>query len=215
MVPAHRHASNVICHLRVKAPHLARTSGFFQYNANCFGKLFGRALVVDCTVFGPGRCEHSQDVDPLKDVSPSMRAHHDAYQDLAAAAPLLSAPSQGGIARRAFCDLWDLSQSPYHITPALEWRAAATLIRNASLFSSSRGVMIPPGEYMMMQGIPVPSLMDADSLAAEMYPFTMPLEQLFPQASDVRQLAGNGMHVVQVGSVFAILLGMTGQLFRE
>ena len=75
--------------------------------------------------------------------------------------------------------------------------------------------MIPPGEYMMMQGIPVPSLMDADSLAAEMYPFTMPLEQLFPQASDVRQLAGNGMHVVQVGSVFAFLLGMTGQLLRE
>ena len=74
--------------------------------------------------------------------------------------------------------------------------------------------MIPAAEYMMMQGIPVPYLLADDSQAADMYPFTMPLEQLFPRASEMRQLAGNGMHIVQVGSVFAFLLGLAGQLQR-
>jgi hypothetical protein len=146
-----------------------------------------------------------------------MRVHHDAYVELAGAAqlhqPLNSAPLE--TKQRAFCDLWDLAQSPYHIAPTTTWRAASTLLRNSILFSASRGVLIPPAEYMMLQGIPVPSLLDAGSEAAELYPFTERIEQLFPKTCDVRMLAGNGMHVTQIGTVFAFLLGMASQLHQQ
>lgn len=150
-------------------------------------------------------------------LTPAMRAHHDAYVELAGAAPLLQ-PLNSAMqepSQRAFCDLWDLAQSPYHIAPTTTWQAASTLLRNSILFSASRGVVIPSAEYMMLQGIPVPSVLDAGSEAAELYPFTERLEHLFPKTYDIRMLAGNGMHVTQIGSVLVFLLGMASQLHQQ
>ena len=144
-------------------------------------------------------------------LTPGMRAHRDAYRRLADLAPKLTGDGGGS----AFCDLWDLSQSPYHISPGKDWRIASTLIRNSRLYSCTRGQMIQPGEYMMLQGIPIPSMLDASSRASDLYPFTAPFEELFPVASQARRLAGNGMHIVQVGSTFAFLLGLAAQLRRE
>jgi hypothetical protein len=178
--------------------------------------------VVDCTVLAstaPGSPSTvvAQTSATMAGLTPGMRVHHDAYVELAGAAqlhqPLNSAPLE--TKQRAFCDLWDLAQSPYHIAPTTTWRAASTLLRNSILFSASRGVLIPPAEYMMLQGIPVPSLLDAGSEAAELYPFTERIEQLFPKTCDVRMLAGNGMHVTQIGTVFAFLLGMASQLHQQ
>ena len=199
-----------------------RTAGFFQYSGACFGKLFARELITDCRMYAASPVKSNFSTGTIcarggkraaaveEEFSPGMRAHRDAYVSLAESAPKL--PGDGG---DAFCDLWDLSQSPYHISPGKDWRIASTLIRNSRLYSRTRGQMIPPGEYMMLQGIPIPSLLDAHSQAADLYPFTAPFEELFPVASQPRRLAGNGMHVVQVGSTFAFLLGLAAQLRRE
>ncbi len=73
---------------------LCRTSGFFQYNAAGFGKLFSRRLVVDCTVLASTAPDSPSTVvaktsATMAGLTPGMRVHHDAYVELAGVAPLL------------------------------------------------------------------------------------------------------------------------------
>jgi hypothetical protein len=135
------------------------------------------------------------DLDEL--LNPAKRLHLAAYYEIAAAA--------------SHTDFADLAQSPYYQTPCRKGVAPA-LLRGSQLFSLSRRRPLLPCELMIIQGIPAGSTaIDGDG--AKCYPFVSTMEEQWSWAT-VRQMAGNSMHLCQVGSVISLLIALTAELVR-
>ena len=192
------------------------TAAVFKYTAENVRMLSGRELLLDCTAYlvakpsqvesyrasrevrrgrvGLPREEGNSDVLPV-----GYRVHLEAYDEVAKT--------------RGCCDMANLTQSPYHLSPSTR-QIAPTLLKASLLYSLSRRRLLHPGEYMLVMGMPSPSMLGDDSLAAAEYPFTKALEELLPENS-VRQLAGNGMHLCQIGTVFLLVAGLAAELQRR
>ena len=110
-------------------------------------------------------------------------------------------------------DFADLAQSPFHQLPCRRGVAPA-LLRGSSLFSLSRRRPLLPCELMVVQGIPAGSSCCTGRSLAEYYPFKSIVEQDWP-ASVIRKLAGNSMHICQVGSVISLIIALSAELTRE
>ena len=136
------------------------------------------------------------DLDEL--LNPAKRLHLAAYDEIAAAA--------------SHTDFADLAQSPYYQTPCRKGVAPA-LLRGSQLFSLARRRPLLPCELMVIQGIPAGSAaIDGD--LAKCYPSVSAMEEQWSWAI-VRQMAGNSMHLCQVGSVISLLIALTAELARS
>lgn len=93
-------------------------------------------------------------------------------------------------------------------------QVAPSLLKGSLFFSLSRRRPMLPAEAMLLQGFPVPSLLPNDCELASLYPFQRPLEEIPPDRT-VRNLAGNGMHLCQVGSAFLIAVGLAVEHRRK
>jgi hypothetical protein len=187
--------------------------------------LFGRTLVLSCESYleagddRAARClqrmtrqhrhqrgsaaEASSDINvemPELDelLNPAKRLHLEAYEEIAAAG--------------SHTDFADLAQSPYYQTPCRKGVAPA-LLRGSQLFSLVRRRPLLPCELMVIQGIPAGSAA-SHGLWAQSYPFVSTMEEQWSWGI-VRQLAGNSMHLCQVGSVISLLIALTAELARS
>jgi hypothetical protein len=113
---------------------------------------------------------------------------------------------------KAISDFADLSQSPFHQAPCRQGVAPA-LLRNSSLFSLSRRRLLLPCELMVIQGIPAGNAVcESPQLR---YPFDVTKEVTWQSTATVRKMAGNSMHICQVGSVITIIMAMSRELTRS
>ena len=136
------------------------------------------------------------DLDDL--LGPAKRQHLEAYYEIAAGA--------------SHTDFADLAQSPYYQKPCRKGVAPA-LLRGSQLFSLARRRPLLPCELMVIQGMPAGSIA-GDGILAKCYPFVREMEEEW-SGSVVRQMAGNSMHLCQVGSVISLLIALTAELARK
>lgn len=177
-------------------------------------ELCGRSLVMSCEAYLDAgedmasshmlavarrrqrrRGEEESGAAELADIMTPMALQHLAAYDQFAAS-------------RAITDFADLSQSPFHQQPCRQGVAPA-LLRNSCLFSLSRRRLLLPCELMVIQGIP------AGSAEEQHYPFDVIEERAWHSTAAVRRLAGNAMHICQVGSVMALIVALTHELTRS
>lgn len=136
------------------------------------------------------------DLDDL--LGPAKRQHLEAYYEIAAGA--------------SHTDFADLAQSPYYQQPCRRGVAPA-LLRGSQLFSLARRRPLLPCELMVIQGIPAGGIA-GDGILAKCYPFVREMEEEWT-GSVVRQMAGNSMHLCQVGSVISLLIALSAELARK
>jgi hypothetical protein len=101
-------------------------------------------------------------------------------------------------------DLVSLSQSPLHHVFIKPSGCAPTLTRNSLLYSMLGRRLLLPAETLQMQGLPVPAMLPKSGLASR-WPFACDLPDIMSESWE-RSVAGNGMHMCQVGS--AVLLAL-------
>ena len=133
-------------------------------------------------------------------LGPSQLQHLAAYDEIGARQAAAAQP-------HGITDFADLAQSPYHQMPC-RGGVAPALLRGSHLFSLSRRRLLLPCELMAIQGI------SAGSGAAEDHPFDEEKAAEWRTPAAVRQMAGNSMHLCQVGTVIALVLAMTAELTR-
>lgn len=195
------------------------TAAVFRYTSENVRQLSSRALQLDSSAYlvaepcqvaryrasrAARRLERlGQPPDDEGDDNDSLpigyRVHLEAYDAVAKS--------------RGCCDMANLTQSPYHLTPSAR-QIAPTLLKASLLYSLSRRRLLHPGEYFLIMGMPSPSMLGAGSRAAADYPFTEAIEEQLPENA-IRQLAGNGMHLCQIGTVFLIAVGLAAELQRR
>lgn len=120
--------------------------------------------------------------------------------------------------KKCIGDMVNLMQNPCHMAPCRRL-FAPTLLRGSLLWSLSCRRLVCPIEYMLMQGIPaVPANAVASATAdapANAYvmqcPFAADLTEHFSE-STVRRMAGNAMHVQQVGATFLLVYALLAEL---
>jgi len=117
-------------------------------------------------------------------------------------------------------DLVNLMQNPCHMAPCRRL-VAPTLLRGSLLWSLSRQRLVCPTEYMLMQGIPAATMNACASAASGdparehvmQCPFTANMVEHFNE-STIRRMAGNSMHVQQVGAAFLFVYALLADLQR-
>ena len=98
-----------------------------------------------------------------------------------------------------------LLQSPWRITPVVE-NHVPVLLTNTLLYSHEASRLVLPEELLLIQGIPVPGLEAQLGIGISgLYPFAGALHDLF-QDRAICKLAGNGMHISQVGAALLLAL---------
>ena len=95
-------------------------------------------------------------------------------------------------------DLVNLMQDPRHMAPCRRL-VAPTLLRGSLLWSLSCRRLVHPIEYLLMQGM--------------QHPFAAALTESFSEFT-IRQMAGNAMHVQQVGASFLLVFALLAELRR-
>lgn len=159
----------------------------------------------------PDACEEEALADLM---TPAKLLHLAAYDAiLAEAETAAAAAAAGGRKHIGVTDFADLAQSPFHQVPCRRGVAPA-LLRGSSLFSLSRRRPLLPCELMVVQGIPAGSSCSIGRSLAEHYPFKSIVEQDWP-AAVIRKLAGNSMHICQVGSVISLIIALSAELTRS
>ena len=124
--------------------------------------------------------------DLLELLPPCARVHLQAARDIRN-----DAVTQGHRGPSVVC----LTQSPYQIRPSTS-QAFPTLLTSGLPFSLDLNRLILPGELLLTMGV-----LPADQQS---------LLQNLPDRQ-VRRLAGNGMHISQIGA--ALLLALAGAMF--
>ena len=121
--------------------------------------------------------------------------------------------------KRKIGDMVDLMQNPCRMEPCRR-PFAPTLLRGSLLWSLSRQRLVCPVEYLLLQGIPAsPAVAAAGAAAAGaaarvvQCPFVADLTEHFSE-SVIRRMAGNAMHVQQVGATFLLAYALLAELHR-
>ena len=120
--------------------------------------------------------------------------------------------------RETIGDIVNLMQNPVRMTPSRR-QVTPTLLRGSLLWSLSLGRLVSPPEYLLMQGLPSRSLEDMATDSAPkpeermVNPFTVDLIERMPEGT-IRQMAGNAMHVQQVGATFLLVYALLAELRR-
>ncbi len=120
--------------------------------------------------------------------------------------------------RESICDMVNLMQNPVRMKPGRR-QVAPTLLRGSLLWSLSMRRLVCPVEYLLMQGLPSSSSAApaADSACnpeeAMGSPFSADLTECMPEGT-IRQMAGNAMHVQQVGATFLWVYALLAELHR-
>lgn len=117
-------------------------------------------------------------------------------------------------------DMVNLMQNPCHMAPCRRL-IAPTLLRGSLLWSLSCQRLVCPMEYMLMQGIPAAPTNAVGGAAADdrahahvmQCPFVADLTESFSE-STIRRMAGNAMHVQQVGAVYLLVYALLAELQR-
>ncbi len=84
------------------------------------------------------------------------------------------------------------------------------LMRGSVLFSLGKNRLVLPEEHLVVQGVPVPELLPADSWLAKYYPLSRPVDA-FPGAL-WRRLSGNGMHWSQIGTALLLAFARAAEV---
>ena len=215
-----------------------RLFGCFSYLPDSFHSLFGRRLESTCEIYLVATDEQQQqhkqqrlarsaslcgdalvgsisvaDTESMVDLDPMTVMHIPAC----ARAHLQECVA---ISRQeSICDFVNLMQNPARMKPGRR-QVAPTLLRGSLLWSLRHARLLSPVEYLAVQGIPSNSLdyrmsrgSSADEQAMEI-PFTVDLSECMSE-STVRQMAGNAMHVQQVGATFVLVFALLAELRRE
>lgn len=122
--------------------------------------------------------------------------------------------------QRRVGDLVNLMQNPSHMAPCRRL-FAPTLLRGSLLWSLSRQRLACPVEYLLLQGIPaspaVAAAIAAAGAPAEAHviqcPFVADVTERFGESA-IRRMAGNAMHVQQVGATFLYAFALLAELRR-